>query len=65
MGKGNRKVTVSAADAVDNVSARRDGQPALAATVTVPPDPEVAAKPTRQRFTAEYKLQILRHLRAG
>jgi transposase-like protein len=24
------------------------------------PDPEVAAKPTRRRFTAEYKLQILR-----
>jgi transposase-like protein len=26
------------------------------------PDPEVAAKPTRRRFTAEYKLQILREV---
>lgn len=25
-----------------------------------PPDPEVADRPTRRRFTAEYKLQILR-----
>ena len=25
----------------------------------VPPDPEVAAKPTRRRFTAEYRLRIL------
>ena len=26
------------------------------------PDPEVAAKPTRRRFTAEYKLRILREV---
>jgi transposase-like protein len=60
MGKGNRKVTASAVEAVDNVSARRDGHPAMAAAATVIPDPEVAAKPTRRRFTAEYKLEILR-----
>jgi transposase len=29
-------------------------------TVTAIPDPEVAAKPTRRRFTAEYKLRVLR-----
>jgi transposase-like protein len=28
--------------------------------LTAVPDPEVAAKPTRRRFTAEYKLRILR-----
>lgn len=28
--------------------------------LTPVPDPEVAAKPTRRRFTAEYKLRILR-----
>lgn len=32
-----------------------------AAGVTIP-DPEVAAKPTRRRFTAEYKLRILREV---
>ena len=32
-----------------------------AAGLTVP-DPEVAAKPTRRRFTAEYKLRILREV---
>jgi transposase-like protein len=32
-----------------------------AARPTVP-DPEVAAKPTRRRFTAEYKLRILREV---
>jgi transposase-like protein len=59
MGKDKRKVTASAVEAVDNVSARRDGRPG-GATVTALPDPEVAAKPTRRRFSAEYKLQILR-----
>jgi transposase-like protein len=29
-------------------------------TVSRVPDPEVAAKPTRRQFTAEYKLRILR-----
>ncbi len=60
MGKGKGKVTASVVEAVDNVSARRDGRAAVAATATAMPDPEVAAKPTRRRFTAEYKLQILR-----
>lgn len=60
MGKGKGKVTASAVEAGDNVSAGRDGRPAVAAATTVTPDPEVAAKPTRRRFTAEYKLQILR-----
>jgi transposase-like protein len=58
MGKGKGKVTATA-EAVDNVSARRDGRPAVAAGATGIPDPEVAAKPTRRRFTAEYKLRIL------
>ena len=59
MGKGNGKVTASTVEAVDNVSARRDGRPAAGAALTAIPDPEVAAKPTRRRFTAEYKLRIL------
>lgn len=45
---------------MDNVSARRDGHVTVGAVASVIPDPEVAAKPTRRRFTAEYKLQILR-----
>lgn len=44
------------------------GVPPLAEAPTTPasagptsrPDPEVAAKPVRRRFTAEYKLQVLR-----
>src|SRR5215813_975446 len=60
MGKQRGKVTASAAETVDNVSARRDGRPPAAAATTTIPNPEVAAKPTRRRFTAEYKLQILR-----
>jgi transposase-like protein len=60
MGKGKEKVTARVVKAVDNVGARRDGRPADTATATGIPDPEVAAKPTRRRFTAEYKLQILR-----
>ena len=44
-----REGTASTSGAVDNVSA-----PATA------PDPEVVAKPTRRRFTTEYKLRILR-----
>jgi transposase-like protein len=48
-------------EAVDNLSARRAGRPAGSGEGTAAvPDPEVAAKPTRRRFTAEYKLQILR-----
>jgi transposase-like protein len=59
MGKDKGKVTASA-EAVDNGSARRDGRTAVGAAATGIPDPEVAAKATRRRFTAEYKLQILR-----
>lgn len=44
--------------AVDNLGARRDGRPAAGVARAVP-DPEVAAKPTRRRFPAEYKLGIL------
>jgi transposase-like protein len=58
MDKGRGKVTTMAVEAVDNSRARRDGRPAAAAAGI--PDPEVAAKPTRRRFTVEYKLQILR-----
>jgi len=44
---------------------RNEGAPSLgAATPALPdprtPDPEVTAKPVRRRFTAEYKLRILR-----
>ena len=46
--------------AVDNLSARRDSR--AGATAAAVPDPEVAAKPTRRRFTAEYKLRILREV---
>src|SRR5437867_4336449 len=59
MSKGKGKVTASVVAAVDNVSARRDGRPAVATAATAIPDAEVAAKPTRRRFTAEYKLRIL------
>jgi len=45
---------------VDNVSAGRDGRAAAGAALTAGPDPEVVAKATRRRFTAEYKLRILR-----
>jgi transposase len=59
MGKGKGKVTASVVEAVDNVSAPRDGRAAVAVPVAMISDPEVAAKPTRRRFTAEYKLHIL------
>jgi hypothetical protein len=55
MDKGRGKVTAMAVKAVDNSRARRDGRPAAMAATAIP-DPEVAAKPTRRRFTAEYKL---------
>jgi transposase-like protein len=54
-----REVAASTGGAVDNVSARRNGRPAVSAPVAAP-DPEVVAKPTRRRFTAEYKLRVLR-----
>jgi transposase-like protein len=57
---GRGKVTASADEAVDNSTARREGRPAASATVAAVPDPEVAAKPTRRRFTTEYKLRIVR-----
>jgi transposase-like protein len=57
MSKG--KVTASSNGGVENSGARRDGRPAAGATLAAP-DPEVAAKPTRRRFTAEYKLRVLR-----
>jgi hypothetical protein len=38
----------------------RRGERAPDAPVVAVPDPEVPAKPTRRRFTAEYKLRILR-----
>src|SRR5262249_25021687 len=57
---GRGKVTASAEAAMDKSHARRDGRPAASAATTTIPNPEVAAKPTRRRFTAEYKLQILR-----
>lgn len=54
-------MTTGAEATVDKLSARRgEGLPAGAASLTPVPDPEVAAKPTRRRFTAEYKLRVLR-----
>jgi transposase len=46
--------------AVDNLSARRNGGPAVGAEATSVANPEVVAKPIRRRFTAEYKLRVLR-----
>lgn len=44
------------------VSERRGEQPAAGGVpaLAAVPDPEVPAKPTRRRFTAEYKLRVLR-----
>ena len=39
---------------------RATGVPASGAPLAAPPDPEVSDKPKRRRFTAEYKLRILR-----
>ena len=58
MSKG--KVTASTNGAGDNSRARRDGRPATGAALAAVPDSEVVAKATRRRFTAEYKLRILR-----
>lgn len=57
---GKRIATAGSEETVDKSRARRDGRPAGSAALTAIPDPEVAAKPTRRRFTAEYKLRILR-----
>lgn len=59
-GSGKGKGTASTEESVDNLSARRDGQ--AGAALGAVPDPEVVAKPTRRRFTAEYKLRILREV---
>lgn len=58
MTKARRKAGPEAAGAA--VDTER-GEPAASGTAVAPvPDPEVAAKPTRRRFTAEYKLRVLR-----
>jgi transposase len=57
---GKRTVTAGSEETVDKSRARRDGRPAATAALAPIPDSEVAAKPTRRRFTAEYKLRILR-----
>jgi len=56
-GNGKRIVTAGSEETVEKSRARRDRGPAA---LTAIPDPEVAAKPTRRRFSAEYKLRILR-----
>jgi transposase len=61
MTKARRKVGPEATGA--GASTERDESAAASGptvTVTPVPDPEVAAKPTRRRFTAEYKLRVLR-----
>jgi transposase-like protein len=57
---GKRKVTAGDEETVNKSRARGDGRPAGVVALATIPDPEVAAKPTRRRFTAEYKLRILR-----
>jgi transposase-like protein len=57
MSKGKGMVSTEVAG-VDNLSARRDDRAGAAAAAG--PDPEVVAKATRRRFSAEYKLRILR-----
>lgn len=55
-----RKMTTGAEAAGSDGSERRGVGPGGGAPVlTAVPDPEVAAKPTRRRFTAEYKVRIL------
>jgi transposase-like protein len=63
MGKANRRKVAGprAHGAQLSTSAERGALTAPdIATVSRVPDPEVAAKPTRRQFTAEYKLRILR-----
>jgi transposase len=58
MTKARRKVRREATGAAVSTE---PGEPAASGpTVTPVPDPEVAAKPSRRRFTAEYKLRVLR-----
>jgi transposase len=47
------------ADAITGMGPENVSPPEQGLTV-VPPDPEVAEKPVRRRFTAKYKLDILR-----
>jgi transposase len=54
------RTTTGAEVAVDNLGARRNGGPAVGAGAASVPNPEVAGKPTRRRFTTEYKLRVLR-----
>jgi transposase len=63
MGKPGRKVAGRpAAPGAELSTSTERGEPAApdVPTLTRIPDPEVAAKPTRRQFTAEYKLRILR-----
>src|SRR5262245_47013029 len=54
------RMTTGTEVAVDNVSARRNGGLTVGVAASSVPNSEVAAKPTRRRFTAEYKLRVLR-----
>lgn len=54
------EVTTNTNVVVDNLRAGREGGPGASAVGI--PDPEVVAKPTRRRFSAEYKLRILREV---
>jgi transposase len=58
MSKG--RMTTGTEVAVDNLGARRNGAPPVGAGASSVPNSEVAAKPIRRRFTAEYKLRVLR-----
>jgi transposase len=59
MTKTGRKAGPEATVAALNTE-RSESSAASAARLTPVPDPEVAANPTRRRFTTEYKLRILR-----
>jgi transposase len=58
MSKG--RITMGPEVAVDNLGARRNEGPPIGAGASSEPNPEVAAKPRRRQFTAEYKLRVLR-----
>lgn len=59
MGKARRKVAGPEATET-GLSPERGWRTADASPAPTVPDPEVAAKPTRRRFAAEYKLRVLR-----
>lgn len=60
MGKARRKVAGPEVPGAELSAERREPTAPAVPPATRVPDPEVAAKPTRRQFMAEYKLRILR-----